>query len=212
MLIETLVVGPLQVNCYVLGCEETRKAVVVDPGGDVIAILEALKAHRLELTRIVNTHAHFDHLGGVRELKEVTGAKFYLHPDDLPLLKGFLSQALFFGLRLGSPPTVDGHLEEGDEIAFGRESLRVLHTPGHSPGSVSLVGDGVVFVGDLLFAGSIGRTDLPGGSYQTLIETVRTKIFPLGDEVVIYPGHGPATTIRHERRYNPFFREERLEW
>ena len=204
MLIETLAVGPLQVNCYLLGCEETREAVVVDPGGDVVRILEALKAHRLDLKRIVCTHAHFDHVGGVRELKEATGAEFFLHQDDLPLLKGVLSQAIFFGLRAGSPPTVDGYLEEGDEIVFGRESLRVLHTPGHSPGGVSLVGDGVVFVGDLLFAGSIGRTDLPGGSYPALIEAVQIKIFPLGDEVVVYPGHGPATTIGQERRHNPF--------
>ncbi|MFQ6057502.1 MAG: MBL fold metallo-hydrolase [Anaerolineae bacterium] len=212
MLIETLVVGPLQVNCYVLGCEETREAVVIDPGGDVATILKVLEAHGLELKRIVNTHAHFDHLGGVRALKEASGAQFLLHRDDLPLLESFLSQALFFGLRMGSPPEVDGYLEEGNEVTFGRQSLRVLHTPGHSPGSVSLVGDGMVFVGDILFASSIGRTDLPGGSYQTLIKTVQTKLFPLGDGVVVYPGHGPATTIGQERRHNPFFQGQVLRW
>jgi len=123
----------------------------------------------------------------------------------LPLVQSFVRQALFFGFRVGDPPEVDDFLAEGDEVAFGEVRLKVLHTPGHSPGGISLVGDGVVFVGDELFAGSIGRTDLPGGDYETLINSVRTKLFTLEDDTIVYPGHGPATTIGRERRYNPFF-------
>jgi len=205
MLIETLVVGPLQVNCYVVGCEATGEAIVIDPGDQARWVAEVAKRHGLTVKRIVNTHAHFDHLGGVRQLKELTGAPFALHEDELPLVESFTRQALFFGFRVGDPPEVDEFLAEGDEVKFGEVSLKVLHTPGHSPGGISLVGDGVVFVGDELFMGSIGRTDLPGGDYETLISTVREKLFTLDDDTVVYPGHGPATTIGRERRYNPFF-------
>jgi hydroxyacylglutathione hydrolase len=205
MMIETLVVGPLAVNCYIVGCETTREAVVIDPGDDANDILAALQQHQLTLKRIINTHAHFDHLGGVQPLKDATGAGFYLHEADLPLVRNYPQQAAYFGLRVGPAPQVDGYLSEGDEILFGNEKLRVLHTPGHSPGGVSFAGNGVVFVGDELFLGSIGRTDLPGGNYEVLINAVRTKLFPLGDDVVVYPGHGPATTIGRERLHNPFF-------
>jgi len=205
MLIETVVVGPLQVNCYVVGCETTGEAIVIDPGDEAEWVAEVVRHRGWTVRRIVNTHAHFDHLGGVRELKELTGAPFALHEAELPLVQSFVRQALFFGFRVGDPPEVDDFLAEGDEVAFGEVRLKVLHTPGHSPGGISLVGDGVVFVGDELFAGSIGRTDLPGGDYETLINSVRTKLFTLEDDTIVYPGHGPATTIGRERRYNPFF-------
>lgn len=205
MLIETVVVGPLQVNCYVVGCENMGEAIVIDPGDEAEWVAEVAKRRGLTVQHIVNTHAHFDHLAGVRDLKELTGAPFSLHEAELPLVESFSRQALFFGLRVGDPPEVDDLLVEGDTVTFGKVSLKVLHTPGHSPGGISLIGDGVAFVGDELFMGSIGRTDLPGGDYETLIDCVRTKLFTLGDETVVYPGHGPLTTIGRERRHNPFF-------
>lgn len=204
MWLKVLVVGPLQVNCYVVACEETKDAVVIDPGDDAPEILSLLEENELKLTRIINTHAHFDHLGAVQALKEVWGVKFYLHRDELSILDAYEAQLAFFGLRSGPKPEVDGFLEEGDEVSVGTVTLKVLHTPGHSPGSVSFAGDRVVFCGDLLFAGSIGRTDLPGGSYQTLIKSVQTKIFPLGDEVTVCSGHGPLTTVGRERMANPY--------
>lgn len=205
MLIETVVVGPLQVNCYVVGCEATGEAIVIDPGDEAEWVAEVARRRGWTVRRIVNTHGHFDHLAGVQKLKELTGAPFSIHEAELSLVQSFAQQALFFGFRVGDLPEVDDFLAEGDEVAFGEVRLKVLHTPGHSPGGISLVGDGVVFVGDELFAGSIGRADLPGGDYQTLINTVRTKLFTLGDDTVVYPGHGPATTIGRERRYNLFF-------
>lgn len=206
MWVQGLVVGPLQVNCYIVACDETKEAVVIDPGGNAPQILSLLDENDLKLTRIINTHAHFDHVGAVHELKEACRVKFCLHRDDLPVLDAYDAQLSFFGLRAGPKPQVDEFLEDGDEITFGTAALRVLHTPGHSPGSVSFAGDGVVFCGDLLFAGSIGRTDLPGGDYQTLIQAVRTRIFPLGDDVTVCSGHGPLTTVGRERAHNPFLR------
>ena len=205
MWLQGLVVGPLLVNCYVVACDETKEAVVIDPGDNAPEILSLLRENDLRLTRIINTHAHFDHVGAVQELKEACGVKFYLHRDDVPILDAYEAQLAFFGLKAGPKPEVDGFLEEGDRITFGTVTLRVLHTPGHSPGSVSFAGDKAVFCGDLLFAGSIGRTDLPGGDYQTLIESVRTKIFPLGDEVTVCSGHGSLTTVGRERVSSPFF-------
>lgn len=205
MLIETLVVGPLQVNCYVVGCEATGEGVVIDAGDEADDILAAIRQHGLKVKAILNTHAHFDHVGAVHALKAATGARFYLHQADLPLLRTAPMQAAYFGLRIGPTPEVDVYLNEGDEIVFGQERLQVLHTPGHTAGGVSFVGDRVAFVGDELFQDSIGRTDLPGGNYTQLIYTVRTKLFTLSDDVVVYPGHGPATTIGREKRHNPFF-------
>ncbi|MEW5733727.1 MAG: MBL fold metallo-hydrolase, partial [Thermodesulfobacteriota bacterium] len=157
------------------------------------------------VTAIVNTHGHFDHVGANREMKAATGAPLLIHEADAPML-GFLSQmARSFGMHMENSPPPDRTIAEGDVITFGNHSLRVLETPGHSQGSVSLVGENAVFVGDTLFAGSIGRTDFPGGSYPQLIASVTNKLFPLGDAVTVYTGHGPATTIGREKRTNPFF-------
>jgi len=205
MLIETLEVGPLQVNCYVIGCETTREGVVIDPGDDVEDILAVINRHGLQVKQILNTHAHFDHVGAVHALKSATGARFYLHQADLQLLHSAPMQAAYFGFKVGPVPEVDVFLNEGDEIAFGQERLRVVHTPGHTAGGVSFVNDQVAFVGDELFRDSIGRTDLPGGNYTQLLHAVRTRLFTLPDDVVVYPGHGPPTTIGREKRYNPFF-------
>jgi glyoxylase-like metal-dependent hydrolase (beta-lactamase superfamily II) len=200
-----LVVGPIQANCYVLGCERTKETAVIDPGGDVDKILMTLTKDMLRCVYIINTHGHFDHTGDNKRLKEVTGAKLVIHRADAPMILHQGSNGSMWGMEVEDSPPPDSYVEERDVITFGDISLQVLHTPGHSPGGISLLSDKMVFVGDTLFAGSIGRTDLPGGDYETLIRSVKEKIFPLGDDVVIYPGHGPKTTVGRERRSNPFF-------
>ena len=206
MILKRLEVGPLQVNCYILGCERTKEAAVIDPGGDVDQILMALAKDELRLVYIINTHGHFDHTGGNKALKEATGAELLIHRADAPHITRQAASAAAMGMGgMEDSPPPDRLLEEGDVITFGDVSLKVLHTPGHSGGGISLATDGMVFVGDALFAGSIGRTDFPGGDYDGLIEGVRKKIFTLGDNVVVYPGHGPHTTVGQEKQYNPFF-------
>jgi len=205
VILRMLVVGPIQANCYILGCERTKEAAVIDPGGDVDNILMTLAKDKLRCVTIINTHGHFDHSGDNKRLKEVTGAKLMIHREDAPMILHQGLSGSMWGMKVEDSPPPDRYVEEGDGITFGDISLQVLHTPGHSPGGISLVSDKMVFVGDTLFAGSIGRTDLPGGDYETLIRSVKEKIFPLGDDVVIYPGHGPKTTVGREKRSNPFF-------
>ncbi|MBN1255183.1 MAG: MBL fold metallo-hydrolase [Deltaproteobacteria bacterium] len=213
MILKMLVVGPLQVNCYIVGCERTKQAAVIDPGGDVDQILMALAKDELRLVYIINTHGHFDHTGGNKALKDATGAELLIHRADAPDITHQAASAAAMGLRgLEDSPPPDRLLEDGDIITVGDISLKVLHTPGHSSGGISLATDGVVFVGDALFAGSIGRTDFPGGDYDGLIEGVRKKIFTLGDDVVVYPGHGPQTTVGQEKQYNPFFASGGMRW
>jgi len=207
MIQQALMVGLLEVNCYILGDEETKEAVVIDPGGDEDEILEALNFHGLQLKTIIDTHGHFDHVDANQPLKDATGAAIAIHEADAAMLAKPSAEAMFFTgnrLRLSA---ADILLKEGDVLSFGKYRLKVLHTPGHTPGGISLVMEGntLVYVGDLLFQGSIGRTDFPGGSFEDLINAVKTKIFPLGDNYTVYPGHGPATTVGQERKYNPFF-------
>ena len=205
MILETHAVGMIQANCYILGDEESREAIVIDPGGDAPTIVRSLEKANLKLVAILATHGHFDHVDGLGQLKKAVDAPIYLHREDLPLVESMGSQGAMFGVQIQQAPTPENFVAEGDEIRFGNLTVQVLHTPGHSPGSVSYrIGD-KVFVGDLLFAGSIGRTDLPGGDYATLISAVREKIFTLGDTTTVYPGHGPATTVGTEKRTNPFF-------
>lgn len=206
MIIKSLEVGPIMANCYIVGCEQTQKAAVIDPGGDADRILMTLAEEKLTVEYLINTHGHFDHVGDNRRMKEATGAPLLIHAGDAPMLSRLSTDAAMFGLSAQNSPEPDRTVEEGDTVEFGEIALKVLHTPGHSPGGIALHTDGVVFVGDTLFAGSIGRTDLPGGDYNTLIQSVRTKLFPLGDEVKVFCGHGPATTIGREKQYNPFFR------
>ena len=191
-------------NCYILGCEETKEGVVIDPGDEVDLLLKSIEEEGLQLKAILNTHAHFDHIAGVAEMKRRTGLPFYLHEGDLFWLDRLKEQAEMFGLPVPEKPEVDQFLKEGDKITVGSLTLSVLHTPGHSPGAVTFVVDKRAFVGDCLFVGSIGRTDFPGGSYPELIQTIQAKILSLGDETVIHPGHGPDTTVRQERHHNPF--------
>ncbi|HIC90117.1 MAG TPA: MBL fold metallo-hydrolase [Anaerolineae bacterium] len=208
MVVKTLVVGPLQTNCYVLGCERTKQGIVIDPGDDASKILEALEQHGLTLVQIVNTHAHFDHVLGVEELKLATTAPFFLHRLEEPVLDGMPAHVqTWLGFDPGPPPQPDGHLEHGDLVQFGQQQLEVRWTPGHSPGSITLVDHTGrrAFVGDTLFAGGIGRTDLPGGDFNQLLESIRRQIFTLPDDYEVMPGHGPTTTVGREKRTNPFF-------
>jgi len=206
MFLKTLAVGPIQANCFVLGCEQTQAAVVIDPGDEVPRILNVLKESGLDLKYIINTHGHFDHVAGNQGLQDASGAPILIHPADAPMLNQLAASARSFGLTAENSPAPDRLIEDDDTIEFGTLSLKVLHTPGHTPGGVSLAMDGNVFVGDTLFAGSIGRTDFPGGDFNTLINSIQVKLFALEDNVIVHTGHGPQTTIGHEKRTNPFAR------
>ena len=204
MIIKELAVGPIMANCFIVGCERTKSAVVIDPGDEANKILMALAQSKLTVKYILNTHGHFDHVGGNQKMKDATQAEILIHKADAPMLGMLSSFGASFGLNVDNSPPADRTIDEGDKITFGDITLKVIHTPGHSPGGVSFYTDGIVFVGDTLFAGSIGRTDFPGGDFNTLISSIKNKLFPLGDEVRVYTGHGPSTTIGEEKRYNPF--------
>ena len=206
MIIRMLTVGPVQANCYVIGCEETLKSAVIDPGDETNRILMTLAEDRLTATHIICTHGHFDHVGGNKKLKDATGAAIVIHPLDAPMLGELSGAGAAWGLPVDNSPPPDILVEEGDSVSVGTIELKILHTPGHSPGGISLYYNGVVFVGDTLFAGSIGRTDFQGGSYATLISSIKKKLFALSDEVQVLSGHGPVTTIGWEKQHNPFFR------
>ena len=212
LVFDSLETGPIMTNCYILGDSETKQAFVVDPGGHVGAIRSALDRHDLECKYIVNTHAHFDHVGGNAELKKATSAEILIHAIEADLLTSLSQQGQVFGISLEDSPPADRTIDEGDVIELGAIKLEVLHTPGHSPGSISLVvtGEEKILVGDLVFQGSIGRTDLPGGSMQSLVDNVKKKIFKHPDDTKLYPGHGPATTVGVEKRTNPFLTGEFL--
>jgi glyoxylase-like metal-dependent hydrolase (beta-lactamase superfamily II) len=197
-------VGPLQANCFIVGCEQTRKAVVIDPGGDADIILNALAKDKLTLTAIINTHGHFDHVGANKALQVATGATLMMHKLDAPMLQESVGSAAAWGLNVEASPEPGRFLEEGDVIECGDIQLKVLHTPGHSAGGISLYTHGAVFVGDTLFSGSIGRTDLPGGDYDTLISSIKSKLFTLPDDTEVYTGHMASTTISQEKKFNPF--------
>jgi glyoxylase-like metal-dependent hydrolase (beta-lactamase superfamily II) len=198
VIIKSLVVGPIMANCFILGCEKTHKAVVIDPGAESGKILMALANLKLTVEYIINTHGHFDHVGANKKMKEVTGAKLLIHKLDEPMLSMLSNTAAAFGLSAENSPPADQTIEDGDTIQFGDIILTVIHTPGHTPGGISLFCDDSVFVGDTLFEGSIGRTDFPGGDYGTLISSIQKKLFPLGDHVTVYCGHGSETTIGKE--------------
>jgi glyoxylase-like metal-dependent hydrolase (beta-lactamase superfamily II) len=206
LLVKTITVGPFSGNCYLLGCEETREGLLVDPGDEGNRILDAIKASGLTFSGILLTHAHLDHIGAVAEIKKVLGLPIYLHPDDVPLYKTLPDQGKAFGFRYAPPPPVDRLLQEGETIKLGDYSLSVIHTPGHTPGGVCYYADktGILFSGDTLFAGSIGRTDLPGGNHTTLLLSITAKLLALEDSIRVYSGHGPSTTLGEERRGNPF--------
>jgi glyoxylase-like metal-dependent hydrolase (beta-lactamase superfamily II) len=210
MIVESQAVGPFMKNGFVLACERTRDAVLIDPGDEVASLLAYATQQNLTIRHILLTHAHVDHITGVGAAKRALGVPVYLHRDDLFLYERAVEAGEMFGLRVERQPPIDVFYADGQTIEFGSYEVRWHHTPGHCPGGVCLqVGaKGAVgqelFVGDTLFAGSIGRTDLPGGDYNVLIASIKNVLFPLGDDAIVHPGHGPDTTIGRERRTNPF--------
>lgn len=207
MIFESLEVGPLGVNCYIVGCEETRMGIIVDPGGNVEQILKRVQHHGLTITMVLNTHGHFDHIGGNREACTACDARLLIHQGDADMLGRAAEVARKYGLCGENSPAADEWLVDGMTVNFGSCQLTVLHTPGHTQGGCCLYFDEEqkVITGDTLFADSIGRTDLPGGSHAQLLESIRNKLFTLPEEVVAYPGHGSHTTIGHEKKHNPYF-------
>lgn len=206
MEVRKFVLGYLTTNCYVVSCPVEKEAIVIDPGGEVESLLNYLHQEGLSLKYIVNTHGHGDHIQGNGQLKEATGAKIAIHERDQAMLKKPAKNlSRYTGKDFASPPA-DLLLAEGDSVRWGKESLEVIHTPGHTPGGISLVGNGLAFTGDTLFAGSVGRSDLPGGSMTDLLTSIREKLLVLPPETRVLPGHGPETTIGAEKESNPFLR------
>lgn len=196
--------GAFAENTYLVSCARTGAGILVDPGAAAMDAVRAAEEAGITIEQIVLTHAHLDHVEGIPEAKRATGAPIVLHPADRPLYDAAPVQAQWFGLRLDPLPPPDGELAEGGTVRFGDCALAVRFAPGHAPGHVILVGDGVALVGDVIFAGSIGRTDLPGGDLATLMKSIREQVLTLPDETTLHTGHGPDTTVGHERVTNPF--------
>jgi len=212
LLRETFPAGAFQCNCTVLACGDTKDAVVIDPGGETEKIAEIVAHHDLTVKAIIHTHAHLDHIYCTRDVKEAHGGEVCLHRDDLFLYDGFAMQAAMFGWRVRPTTPVERYIVDGDVISFGKKSALVIHTPGHTPGSVcfevAVAGERpLVFAGDTLFRGSVGRTDLPGGDSRTLARSIRDKLYNRDPDAVVVPGHGPVTTLGDEARTNPFVRK-----
>ena len=206
MIHEILPVGPLQCNCSVVGDEGTREALVIDPGDDIDEILKLIRKHALTVKQIIITHAHIDHVGGAMKLRKATGAPILLNQNDYALLKMLDAQAAWIGMASPGNVEIDQSLADADKVKAGSLEADVLHTPGHTEGSICLyfAPEKKLIAGDTLFAGSIGRTDLPGGSMQKIINSLHERVLALPDETVVVPGHGPLTTIGDERETNPF--------
>jgi len=206
MIHEIIPVGPLQCNCSVIGDETSREGIVIDPGDDVQQVLDLVEKHKLRVKQIVITHAHIDHVGGAMKLRAATGAPILLNQNDYALLKMLDMQAAWVGMRSPGKVEIDHSLEPADTVKVGSLAAQVLHTPGHTEGSVCLYfpAENKLIAGDTLFAGSIGRTDLPGGSYEKILHSIHDRVLALPDETIVVPGHGPVTTIGEERESNPF--------
>ncbi len=211
MILKTIEVGPFASNCYLVASEQTREAMIIDPGDEAQVILDAARELALKVKLIVITHGHVDHVSAVRQVKEATGAPVALHGDDVATMRGSGQiLTMLLGIQPEEPPPPDHLLKDGDVIELGELSFRVAHTPGHSPGGICLIGEGLAFTGDTLFNYGIGRTDLPGGSYTGLMNSIHTRLLSLPDDTVVLPGHGPQTTIGDEHRLNPFLRSQGL--
>jgi glyoxylase-like metal-dependent hydrolase (beta-lactamase superfamily II) len=207
LVLETFQAGPLQCNCSIIGCKETGEAAVIDPGGDVDEIIEIAEKHGLKVKYLLHTHAHFDHIIGSREMKERTGAKICLHKGDQWLYDNLLKQCSMFGFTATEPLPVDHYLSDEEDVKFGNLKASVIHTPGHTPGSLCYSvtdKDSVLFAGDTLFKHGVGRTDLWGGSFEEIIDSISNRLYKLDDSTRVIAGHGPDTTIWSEKRQNPF--------
>ena len=206
MIVDKLELGPFATNCYIVGSESNREGMIVDPADKAKEILKKVEDLQLDIKLIALTHGHVDHIGALKKIKEATGAEVAIHGDDAKSLRNQLMRMLF-GFFYPTPPPPDRVLKDGDSIEVGDLHFSVLHTPGHTPGGICLLGEGVVFSGDTLFNHSVGRTDLPGGSYNKLMNSIQTRLMTLPDETIVYPGHGPETTIGAERKGNPYLQD-----
>ena len=204
--VEPLVVGPLFSNCYIAWDEKLKQGAIIDPGDDADIILSKIKEINIEIKYILATHGHFDHVGAATPLKKVLGAEFLAHKDDFFFIEDGKGAARRWGFDIEQPPKPDRFIEDGDKIKIGSFELEVLHTPGHSPGGVSFLHDSMVFAGDTLFQGSIGRTDFRQGSFEDISQSIKKRLYTLPDETIVYTGHGPITTIGTEKKYNQFVR------
>jgi hydroxyacylglutathione hydrolase len=206
MIHEILPVGPLQCNCSIIGDEQTREAMIIDPGDDIEQVLDLIRKHNLQVKQIVITHAHIDHVGGAMKLRKATGAPVLLNQNDYALLKMLDVQAAWLGMAAPEKVEIDQGIGQADTVKAGSLVGQVLHTPGHTEGSVCLYfpAETMLIAGDTLFAGSIGRTDLPGGSFEKIIHSLHDRVLALPDETLVVPGHGPLTRIGEERESNPF--------
>ena len=202
MILRKLVVGELATNCYIVGSETTREGMVIDPADEASQILKSVKTADLKVKYIVLTHGHPDHFAALSELKKDTGAQVLVHREDAEILE--LPPVVFFGATFPQPPPADRQLEDGETIELGDLKLRVIHTPGHTPGGICLLANNVLFSGDTLFNNGIGRYDLPGGNLEKLMDSLHRKVLTLPEKTVVYPGHGPETTIGDEKRSNPY--------
>jgi len=200
----SLIVGPLETNCYLVYCPQTLECAVVDPGADAGNIIRLIAEKELKPRLILNTHGHVDHIGANKDIKERYDIPLFIHSADSPMLESVLQSemGIFLGAKDSPPP--DHFLDDKEKIKIGKSHLKVIHTPGHSPGSVSFLGDGFLLSGDTLFFGGVGRTDLPGGSWQEMVNSIRNKILTMPEEMIVLPGHGPYTTVGQEKRSNPF--------
>ena len=205
MILEMLTVGPFQENCYVIGDEETGVGAIVDPGDEAARIAIAVEQANLEIAQILITHTHIDHVGAVAALVDEYSCPVLMHAEAEPMLEQLPTQAMMMGLRFGKVPTVDRYIEDEEVIEVGGLELRSLYTPGHAPGHIAfhIESEGLLLSGDALFAGSVGRVDLPGGSMEVLMRSIEERLLTLPDETSVYPGHGPKTTIGNERLHNP---------
>jgi hydroxyacylglutathione hydrolase len=203
MIIKSLVVGPLENNCFIIGDDSTKEVLVIDPGDEPDRILDLINENNFKVKYIICTHAHFDHVGAVPDLKNETGAKIVIHRDDLEIYRSATDQAAFWGYNIDPLPEPDMFVSEGDKIEVGNLRFEILHTPGHSPGGICLYGEGILITGDTLFAGSVGRTDLYGGDIEKLKKSFG-RLMSFSDKTRVLPGHGPETTIGQEKSYNLF--------
>ncbi len=207
MILKTLVVGPFASNCYIVGSDSSKQGLIIDPGAEPKLILKSVNDLGLKIGLILVTHAHIDHIGALAAVKENTGAKFVIHESEAKAGLGMFSRMLssVTGGSFSQPPKPDRLLKDGDIVDIDELRFTILHTPGHSPGGISLYGHGILFSGDTLFNHGIGRTDFPGCSYEQIMDSIQNKLMKLPDETIVYPGHGPSTTIGEEKRGNPFF-------